>query len=158
MWLSFRVWKKPCMSDEELGGEICPACFVTCLNTCRCKLSWHHQNVNYWWLYVLSAQNACPYIHGGRISVTVSANVLQFCATRQPHNWSFVREVHEWPVFPHKGSVMRKAVPWHDLIMHHHYKPLLDWDAETGVLALIDSGSLLCIRMAANLGILAEYK
>ena len=42
-----------------------------------------------------------------------------------PHYWPFVRGIHWWPVdSPHKGPVMWKALPCHDVFMSDHHSNL----------------------------------
>ena len=55
-------------------------------------------------------------------SLTIVYSTLYLSVDRRKHQSSaslaFVRGIHQWPVnFPHKGPVMRKIVPFDDVIM-----------------------------------------
>ena len=46
---------------------------------------------------------------------------------QKSNHWSFVKGIHRWPVIsPHEGPVMRKAFPYHDVIMLLQNQALLN--------------------------------
>ena len=61
-------------------------------------------------------------------SVAIVYSIVCSGADQRKHQSStslaFVREIHRWPVnSPHKGPVMRKMFPFHDIVMYlPHYK------------------------------------
>ena len=50
------------------------------------------------------------------VQLFVQANIKE--SIKAPQHWPFVKGIHRWPVdSPHKGPVMWKALPCHDIIM-----------------------------------------